>query len=194
MPARCSGAKVRAKMAKAGMTAGKLVALTTLSESTINRILNDKTVYTSDYSLQRIADVLQCSPYDLLRDEVVEEAIKEASTLAVKEVVAEAVMEAVTAVTDEVAPDAEPDRVAEAVPPLPISPPPVLDVSTYLEYIKETTEARIAELNRSRNTWRAIAIAAVIAFLLSAAYFAWEIFNPGIGLSSVIEDVYRGVQ
>lgn len=194
MPARCSGAKVRAKMAKAGMTAGKLVALTTLSESTINRILNDKTVYTSDYSLQRIADVLQCSPYDLLRDEVVEEAIKEASTLAVKEVVAEAVMEAVTAVTDEVAPDVEPDRVAEAVPPLPISPPPVLDVSTYLEYIKETTEARIAELNRSRNTWRAIAIAAVIAFLLSAAYFAWEIFNPGSGLSSVLEDVYRGVQ
>ena len=194
MPARCSGAKVRAKMAKAGMTAGKLVALTTLSESTINRILNDKTVYTSDYSLQRIADVLQCSPYDLLRDEVVEEAIKEASTLAVKEVVAEAVMEAVTAVTDEVAPDVEPDRVAEAVPPLPISPPPVLDVSTYLEYIKETTEARIAELNRSRNTWRAIAIAAVIAFLLLTAYFAWEIFNPGSGLSSVLEDVYRGVQ
>ena len=189
MPARCSAAKVRAKMVEAGITAGKLSALTTLSPSTINRVLNDKAYHSNDYTLQRLADVLHCSPYDLLRDEIVEEAVREEAANAVAEVVAEAVMEAVTVVTDEVAPDVDPERVAESVPPLPISTPHVLDVTTYLGYIKESNASRIAELQQSRNTWRTVAIVALLALLLSVAYFAWEIFHPGSGLSAVLSTV-----
>ena len=166
MPARCSAAKVRAKMMEAGITAGKLSALTTLSPSTINRVLNDKAYHSNDYTLQRLADVLHCSPYDLLRDEIVEEAVREEAANTVADVVAEAVMEAVTVVTDEVAPDVDPERNA----------------------------SRIAELQQSRNTWRTVAIVAMGAFLLAVAYFGWEIFHPGSGLSAVLSTVYGTMQ
>lgn len=190
MPTRCSGEKVRRQMAHAGLSTTKLIKLSGVSESTIRRILADKEYTTSDYTLQHIAEALQCSPFDLLRDEAISETIKTEADFTLSGVVAAAVMEAVTVVTDNVAPDATPEVVAEAVPPMQVSPPPALDIPTYLDYIKQSSEGHIESLKQSRNTWRTIAVVLFVLLLFAMGYFLWELFHPNRGLTNILWQIY----
>lgn len=193
MPARCSAEKVRHQMARIGLTTPKLIAKSRLSESTIRRILSEKEYTTSDYTLQQLADALQCSPYDLLRDNAIDEMTRVETEYAVGSVVADAVAEAVTVVTDSIAPEVSPEKVADAVPVIPVSPPPILDVPSYVEYIRESTSAQIAYLQKARNAWRNASIVLFILLIIFVSYFMWEIFNPNEGIIQILCDIYRDV-
>ena len=192
MPKRCSGEKVRRQMTRLGLTTSQLMAKSGLSESTIRRILANREEHaTSDYTVQHLADALQCSPYDILRDDAIVDVVKTDSEFTVAEVLAEAVMEAVTVVTDNVAPDASPEDIAKVVPPLQVTPPPTLDVPSYFDYIKRTTDDHIQSLKKSRNTWRNLALVLLVLLLISIGYFVWELFNPAGGLSSILRHIYN---
>lgn len=190
MPARCSAEKVRHQMSRIGMTTPKLIAKSRLSESTVRRILSDKEYTTSDYTLQQLSEALQCSPYDLLRDAAIDEMTRTESEYAVEGVVAEAVREAVTVVSDNIAPGTSPEKVAESVPVIPVATPPTLDIPSYIEYIKESTSAHIKSLKRSRNTWRNTSGILFTLLMLAIIYFAWEIFNPDKGITSILWEIY----
>ena len=198
MPSRCSSVKVRAMMNDRLMTPAKLADVSGLSASTLNRILNDKAYRTSDATLHQLSKALDCNPFDLLQDEAVDAMIHNETASAVADVVAEAVAEAVTVVVDELAPDDTPEQIAEAVPPIRAAVPPVLDVAAYIDHIKVSCEARVQEviarlndMRKARNTWRALAIVAILGVIGLTWYFVWEILNPDKGLTSILWNIYN---
>lgn len=190
MPARCSGEKLRQQMAAAKMTTTKLIQQSGVSESTIRRILANAEYKTNDSTLQLLAEALQCSPFDLLRDEAITDVVKVEANLAVSEVVAEAVMDAVTVVTDSIAPDASQETIANAVPEMQVTPPPALDIPSYIKYIEASTSAHVEALRESRDTWRRTSVILFVLILAMIAYFLWEMFNPDKGLTSLLWQIY----
>lgn len=190
MPSRCSGAKLRHQMTLARITTPRLVDKSGVSESTIRRILSDKSINTSDTVLQLIADALQCSPFDLLRDDAIDQVVRTDAEVAVSETVAEAVMEAVTVVTNDVAPDATPEQIAQAVPDLQVTPPPALDIPAYVEYIRQSSAAHVKSVEESRNAWRATAAVLFVLLMLCILYFLWEMFHPYGGLTYMLKEIY----
>ena len=200
MPARCDAAKIRARMADRLMTPTQLSDASGLSISTINRILHEKDYRTSDATLNLICRALGCSQYDLLRDDAISDMIHSETAQAITGVVAAAVTEAVTVVADSVTPPdvtPAPQEIAKAVPPLEVTTPPVLDVASYIEYIRTTTEDRVAaiharldDMRRSRDLWRVLCIILMIALVAFACYFAWEILHPDCGLTNTFRQIY----
>lgn len=197
MPARCSSQKIKEQMAKLGMKTSKLMAVSGLSESTIHRLLTDKPVTTNDKTLQILADALQCSPFDLLRDSAIDQVVKTEADNAMTGVVAEAVLEAVTVVTESLAPETPPETIAEQIPQLPVSAPAALDIPTYIEYLRDSNNARIDDLRNAlqdmrnaRDAWRWVSFSLFVLLFLAVCYFAWELFNPDKGLTRVLWDAY----
>ena len=198
MPARCSSQKIKAQMARLGMKTSKLMAVSGLSESTLHRLLTDKPVTTNDRTLQILADALQCSPFDLLRDSEIDQVVKTEADNAMTGVVAEAVLEAVTVVTESLAPETPPETIAEQIPQLPVSVPAALDIPTYIEYLRDSHNDRIDDMQRAlqdmrsaRNLWRWLSLALAILFLLSIFYFIWEIITPGEGVTRLLWSAYH---
>ena len=179
MPTRISGQKVRSIMLSNNVTPSQLASTSELSPSTIDRILNDRASNYSNYTVQRLATALHCSPFDLFTEQAINTTLADSAATAVAEVVAEAVTEAVSVVVDEVAPHVSPEQVAEAVPNMSVNAPPVLDISSYFAYIQQShrdeleslAKARdnhLADLRRERDVWRtaAIVFAVVLVFAL----------------------------
>lgn len=170
MPARCDGDKVRQKMKATGLTMRGLIDNSTLSESTVRRILSDKEYATSDTTLDLLAQTLKCSPYDLLLDEEIE-AMVHAET-----------EQAVAAVAEE----------EKEAPGQPHTLPATLNVASYVGYIRQTTNVLVDALTHSSNTWRNVAVALFFLLLVAIVYFLWEIFNPQLGITSILWNVYTG--
>lgn len=198
MPSRCSPVKLRALMNEALMTTGQLADASTVSTTTINRILNDTAYRTSDTTVNLLAKALGCSPFDILHEDAVDAMVRTEAEHAVSGVVAEAVAEAITVVVDELAPEDTPQQVADAVPPIQASVPPVLDVASYIQYIKDSCEARVKEalgrlddMRKARNLWRIVALLAVVAVIGLTWYFIWEILNPDKGLTAILWNIYN---
>lgn len=198
MPSRCNAAKIRARMSEQLMTATQLADKAGISPSTLTRILGEKDYRTSDQTVNLLARALDCSPFDLLQDSAVDEMIRNETQTAVADVVAEAVAEAVTAVVDELAPEDTPEQIADAVPPIKASVPPVLDVAAYVDHIKAVCDARIKEalgrlddMRKARNLWRIIAIVAILCVIGLTWYFVWEILNPDKGLTAILWNIYN---
>ena len=194
MPARCDSVKIRAKMNDKRMTAAQLADASGLSTSTLNRVLNEKDYRTSDSTVNLLATALDCSPFALLRDDVIGTMIQQETEQAVSGVVAEAVAEALTVVVD----DQSPQEIAKAVPAMEVKAPHVLDVSSYVEYIKEACKKEIdafrllfEEMRKSRNFWRIFAFMMVAVSVGLSAYFVWEILNPDKGVTAVLWEIYN---
>ena len=177
-----SGAKVRALMLAANINSTQLAQRTTLSPSTIDRVLNNRAVNYSEFTLQRIANVLGCSVYDLYSDETLPAAVADSAASTMASVVVGAVADAVSVVADDVAPDATPEELASAIPDITVPTPPALDVAAYFSYIQEThkTElenlqtsynARIADLTREKRLWCGLTI------LLIASIIVWTLLH-----------------
>lgn len=200
MPSRCSSAKVRAKMTEARLTAAQLADKAGISDSTMNRILQEKGYKTSDSTLTLLAGALNCSPFDLLRDDSINEMIHKEAEDAVTGIVAEAVAEAITVVVDELTPTEDaptPERIADSVPPMQVNTPPVLDVASYIEHIKQACDEKIAavmtrfdDMRKSRNFWRVFAIIMIAFSAIAIWYFVWEILNPDKGITAVLWKIY----
>lgn len=168
MPARCDGDKVKQKMKDAGLTMRGLIDNSTLSESTVRRILSDKEYTTSDVSLDLLAQALKCSPYDLLMDEEIEAMVQAETEQAVATVVEE----------------------AEGEPGKPYALPAALNIASYVGYIRQTTNALVDALTHSNNVWRNTAAVLFFLLLVAVVYFLWEIFNPQLGITSILWNVY----
>lgn len=197
MPSRLSGQRVRAKMQAAGLTQAQLCAITDLSPATIDRIVNDRGNSYNNYTVQRLADGLGCQAFELFTEDAVACEISEQTNHIVADVVAEAVAEAVTAEAGDVAPQATPEQVAEAVPNIPVSTPPVLDVSSYFAYIQSNhhremealekahaaenaeRDKHLADIRREKNAWRAIAVSLIAIICL---WLAWDLTHPNAGI------------
>lgn len=193
MPSRCSGEKLRQQMVNAKMTTSKLIQKSGVSESTIRRILADKEYKTNDTTLQLLADALGCSPFDLLREDAISDAVRVEADLAVSGIVAEAVMDAVTVVTDSVAPEATAEEVAEAVPEIQVVTPPALDIPSYIDYIKESTAAQVKSLEKSRDAWRMTSCVLSLVILALIGYFLWEVLHPDSNLTTLFEKIYSNI-
>lgn len=201
MPARCDAVKIRARMNDRLMTPAQLADAAGLSSSTMNRILNEKDYRTSDATLNLLAKALGCSPFDLLREESIGAMIQQETEQAVTGVVAEAVAAALTVVVDELAPSDEthsPQEIAKVVPPMEVKTPPVLDVASYIEHIKESCQKeieafrlRFEEMKKSRNFWRAAFFIALSVSIVFACYCVWEILNPDKGITAVLWKIYN---
>lgn len=198
MPTRCSAAKIRALMHEQLMTAVQLADKAGISPSTLTRIFGDPDYRTSDQTVNLLAKALNCSPFDLLQDAAVDAMIRAENEQAVSEVVTEAVAEALTVVVDELAPGDTPEQIADAVPHIQAAVPPVLDVASYIEHIKATCEARVQEviarlndMRKARNTWRVLALIAILGVIGLTWYFVWEILNPDKGLTSILWSIYN---
>lgn len=168
MPARCDREKVQQKMKEAGLTTRSLIEKSTLSESTVRRILSEKEYVTADASLDLLANALNCSPYDLLMDEEIEGMIQTETQAAVSEVVQDAEENADT----------------------PHTLPPALNIASYVGYIRQTTNALVDALTHAGNVWRNAAVVLFFLLLIAIVYFLWEIFNPQLGITSVLWNVY----
>lgn len=190
MPSRCSGAKLRAQMDKARLTSAQLADKSGVSTSTISRILNDRAPNTNAFTLYALCDALGCSQYDLLSDDIMETAIREETDHAIANVVAEAVAEAVTVVNDETSPQVTPEQLAGAIPALPVSTPPVLDIASYVDYIKTSTASQVDAIRESRDTWRRTSVILFILLCLAVCYFIWEILHPDQGITSILWNIY----
>lgn len=200
MPARCDSSKIRMRMHDMLMTPTQLSEASGLSASTINRILHEKDYRTSDATLNLICRALNCSPFDLLRQEAIDTMIHTETEQAVTGVVAEAVTEAITIVADELTPAQDapaPQKIAQAVPPLEVNVPPVLDVAAYIDYIRTATDEkvqavneRLTDMRKARDLWRGCTLALLIFLLAFFSYFVWEIFNPGSGLTNLLRQIY----
>jgi transcriptional regulator with XRE-family HTH domain len=169
MPARISGKKARARMREIGLSPARLGSASGLSPSTIDRILNDRASTYNDDTVRRVADALQCSPFDLYDDTTVTAALAEAAPRAVENAIVEAVAEAVTVVAEELAPETPVQSVAESVPAIPVSLPPALDVAAYFAYIQEQHKNEVEQLTalhrdaitsarREAGVWRTVAL------------------------------------
>lgn len=197
MPSRIDTVLVRRLIKEAGFKSyasfGEYVGI---SGSTMDRVLSEKNEhnYNSD-TIERIAKGLNISPFDLYKKEAIDAAVAAAAAEAVAEAVVEAVTEAVTVVAVDVAPEVPAQQIASAIPQLNVTPPPALDPSIYLDYIRDSRkqeidlltnacESRIAECeahNRRilRNLY--ITICALCAVII---YLMWELFNLDRGLTS----------
>ena len=201
MPARCDSVKIRALMDERLMTAAQLANAADLSTSTLNRILNEKDYRTSDTTLKQLAKALGCSPFDLLREDSIGAMIHQETERAVADVVVEAVAEALTVVVDELSPADEahaPQDIAQAVPPMEVKTPSVLDVSAYIDYLRTTCEdkvqsvlARLNDMRKSRNFWRIFCFILMLALVALIWYFIWEILNPDKGITAVLWNIYN---
>lgn len=198
MPARCSSVKIRALMNDHFLTSAQLADAAGLSSSTLNRILNDKDYRTSDATVNQLAKALGCRPFDLLRDDAIDQMIHAETEQAVTDVVAEAVAEALTVVVDELAPEETPEQIAQAVPPIEAEVPPVLDVAAYVEHIRSTCEEavrlateRLADMRKSRNFWRIFCFFLLLAVMGLTWYFVWEFLNPDKGLTAILWNIYN---
>lgn len=171
MPSRLSGKKVRAKMLALNITPAQLGYKSSLSPSTIDRIIHERADSYNDYTVQRIADALGCSALELYAEEIVEAAIADASTQMVEDVVVKAVAEAVAVVVEEVSPETTLEGVAKTIPEISAPVPPALDVSRYFSYIQEEHRREVEELKelhkehlndvrREKNAWRICALTA----------------------------------
>lgn len=176
MPQRLSVPKIKSRMQSLGLSASRLQGKSQLSESTIDRILHGRANNYSDFTVQRLADALECPALELYDDESTSAALTAFTTHAVEGVVVESIAENVTAVMETVAPDVPAEVVAESVPNTPVSIPSALDVSEYFKYIQEQHKAEkeamtaayekhMADLRRDRATWICIAIGALIVSL-----------------------------
>lgn len=201
MPARCDAMKIRARMNEHLMTAAQLADAAGLSASTMNRILNEKDYRTSDATLNMLAKALDCSPFDLLREEAIGAMIQQETEQAVTGVVAEAVAEALTVVVDEMAPSDDspsPQEIAQAVPPMEVKTPPVLDVAAYIDHIKAACEKevravldRLEDMRKNRNFWRLFCVLLLVAIVGLVWYFVWEILNPDKGITAILWNIYN---
>jgi DNA-binding Xre family transcriptional regulator len=187
-------------MAEARLTASQLADKAGISDSTMNRILHEKGYKTSDSTLTLLAWALNCSPFDLLRDDSIGEMIQKETESAVTGIVAEAVAEAITVVVDELSPTTDtptPERIADSVPHMQVNAPPVLDVAAYVDHIKQTCEEKITavmtrfdDMRKSRNFWRVFAIIMIVFIVISIWYFVWEILNPDKGITAALWKIY----
>ena len=175
MPARLSSVKIYRLMEILGLNTAKLISRSTLSESTINRILKGKATNHNNYTVSCICKALNCTLADIAEDDVIEAAINASVAHAVENVVADAIAEAVTVVMEETAPDVPSQSVAEAVPNIPVQPPDALDVPSYFNHIKDQHAAEIAaytscieELRRERNVWRTLSLLMIAACVVLA--------------------------
>ena len=152
MPSRLSGKKVQARMLIKDITPSQLATMSTLSPSTIDRIIHDRATNYNNYTVQRVADALECSPFELFDEEAVGAAISDAVSHAVENVVVEAVAEAVTVVVEEVSPQTSEQTIAETIPNISTSAPPVLDVPAYFGYIQEEHKRELEELRQEHES------------------------------------------
>ena len=171
MPSRLSGKKVRAKMLALNITPAQLGYKSSLSPSTIDRIINERATSYNDYTVQRIADALGCSALELYSEEILETTIANASTQMVEDVVVKAVAEAVAVVVEDVSPETTVEDVAKTIPEIAATVPTALDVSRYFAYIQEEHRREVEELKelhkehlndvrREKNAWRMCALTA----------------------------------
>lgn len=166
MPARCDSAKVKKKMQEAHLTTRKLIEESGLSESTIRRILSEKDYATTDATLDILAERLHCSPYDLLTDEEIGAMVQRDINQAAAEVAAQGQQEA-------------------------YQMPPALNVVGYVNYIRQTTNTLTSTMARNGNLWRNAAAVLFVLLLVIVVYFLWEIFNPQMGITSILWNVYN---
>lgn len=164
-----SGAKVRALMLVADINSTQLAQRSTLSPSTIDRVLNNRAVNYSEFTLQRLANALGCSVYDLYSDETLAAAVADSAASAMTSMVVGAVADAVSVVADDVAPHATPEELARAIPDIAVPTPPALDVAAYFAYIQETHradlenlqasyDARLSDLTREKRVWCCVSL------------------------------------
>lgn len=176
MPSRLSGKKVQERMLIKNITPSQLSLRSTLSPSTIDRIIHDRATNYNNYTVQRIADALECNPFELFDEEAVGEAISNAVSHAVENVVVEAVAEAVTVVVEEVSPQTTEQKIAETVPNFSASVPPILDVQAYFAYMQEEHKHAIDEIKhefaehmtdmrKEASAWRITAILLMLVIM-----------------------------
>lgn len=197
MALRISSTKVKSRMVEAGINSTHLAQKSSLSPSTIDRILNNRASNYSEYTVQRIANVLGCSVYDLYTDDAIATGIADSAANAVANVVVEAVADAISVVADDVAPEATPEEIAEAMPKINVTQPPAFDISAYFTYMQDTHKAEIEmlekvhaaenaerdkhleDVRRDKNVWRCVALilGAVICFWL-----LWDLSHSGTGM------------
>jgi lambda repressor-like predicted transcriptional regulator len=120
-----------------------LSSKSSLSQATIDRIMNRRSGKCNTQTVQLLADALKCEPKDLFT----EEALTEGTALANAGAVADAIAEAVNAVVSDVAPDVAPQEIAEAIPDIKVSDVPPVGPFEFFEHIKSVHEQELAQLH-----------------------------------------------
>lgn len=159
MPGRCDSDKIRQKMKQNGMTVRKLIDTSKLSESTIRRILSGKEYTTLDATIELLAAALNCSPYDIMRDEEIERILHGETQPN----------------TGEEAEQETHDGDAQLA---------------YVEHIVKASTALVDNHKRTARNWRTATLVLAALLVVLSIYFFWEIFNPHLGITSVLWNVY----
>ena len=171
MPKRLSGTKILAIMKVEGITQTELIRRSTLSPSTVEKVVHNRATRYSDYTAQCIADALGRTVMDIVDDEYVAPIISSAVSSSFETAIAGAVAEALTVVVDDVSPRTPSESVAQTVPDMTVHLPPALDVSQYVKTIQEEHQRTVEELKaahqehindirREKNAWRMVALSA----------------------------------
>lgn len=152
MPSRLDPDKIKALIKERGFPSvaafGRHIGL---SESSLGRLFKKTEQHNFTHqTISMIADGLGVHPFELYKQEAIDEGVAVATAEAFAGAVVDAITEAVTAVTAEAPPDATPQEVADAVPnEIPLTVPPALDLKAYFDYIKQTHAEEITSLRSS---------------------------------------------
>lgn len=172
MPARLSATKIRAKMQTKNISPSVLTQRSTLSESTVGRIINGHATSCSDHTAACIANALDCTIMEILDDEYIAPVIANTVATSVETALVEAVAGAVSVIVDDVAPKTPAASVADTMPDMRVHLPPALDVAAYFTYIQNEHNREMEELRElhrehmndiriEKNVWRSIALSAI---------------------------------
>lgn len=171
MPKRLSGTKILAIMKVEGITQTELIRRSTLSPSTVEKVVHNRATRYSDYTAQCIADALGRTVMDIVDDEYVAPVINSAVSASIETAIVGAVAEAVNVVVDDVSPRTPPESAAQAVPDMTVHLPPALDVAKYVDHLQTDHQRELAEIKaahqehlndirREKNAWRMVALSA----------------------------------
>lgn len=171
MPSRLSATKIRAKMQTKHISPSAMVPLTTLSASTVDRVINGRATGYNDHTAQCFANALGCTVMEILDDEYVTPVINSAVSASIETAIVGAVAEAVNVVVDDVSPRTPPESAAQAVPDMTVHLPPALDVAKYVDHLQTDHQRELAEIKaahqehlndirREKNAWRMVALSA----------------------------------
>lgn len=171
MPSRLSATKIRAKMQERHISPSSMVNLTTLSASTVDRVINGRATGYNDHTAQCFANALGCTVMEILDDEYIAPVISNTVATSVETALVEAVAEAVSVVVDDVAPKTPTTSVAETMPDMRVHLPQALDIAQYVKALQESHQREISEMKaahqdhladirREKNVWRIVALSA----------------------------------
>lgn len=182
MPSRLSATKIRAKMKAQNISPTAMARLTSLSPSTVDRVINGRATGYNDHTAERFANALGCTVFEILDDEYVAPAITTTIASSFETGIVGAVTEAVTVVVDDVAPKTPSGNVAETIPDMTVHLPQALDVAAYfttiqedhkseIERIKEAHKEHLNDIRKEKNAWRMVALVSIAVTALDLICF-----------------------